>query len=94
MILLTGMVFYSWAEGWSLLDSLYFSVITLTTIGYGDLAPSQPISKVFTIVYIFFGLSLLAGFLNLLAKEREEIHFKRFGNKDEHNEPTDEIKNA
>ena len=79
VVLLTGMVFYSWVEGWSLLDSLYFSVITLTTVGYGDLAPSQPISKVFTIIYIFFGLSILATFLKLLAKEREEIHLRRFG---------------
>jgi len=31
-----GTVIYHFVEGWSWLDSLYFSVITLTTIGYGD----------------------------------------------------------
>jgi hypothetical protein len=36
--LASGAVFYRVAEGWSLFDSFYFSVITLTTIGYGDLS--------------------------------------------------------
>lgn len=37
---------------------LYFSVITLATVGYGDLHPTIPISKIFTIVYIFLGVGL------------------------------------
>ena len=39
--LISGTLFYRYAEGWSVLDSLYFSVITLTTVGYGDLSPSS-----------------------------------------------------
>jgi Ion channel len=34
--LVTGAMFYRLIEGWSLLDSFYFSVVTLITIGYGD----------------------------------------------------------
>lgn len=78
IILLTGTLFYNRIEGWSLLDSFYFSVITLTTIGYGDLTPTQPISKLFTICYIFIGLSILLAFINQLAGERLEIHSGRF----------------
>jgi hypothetical protein len=40
LTLVSGTLFYSQVEGWSLLDSLYFSIITLTTVGYGDLTPA------------------------------------------------------
>jgi hypothetical protein len=42
--LVFGTVFYWQAEGWSVLDSLHFSVTTLTTIDYGDLSPSTAAS--------------------------------------------------
>jgi voltage-gated potassium channel Kch len=63
-----GTVFYHQVEGWSWLDSFYFSVITLTTIGYGDFSPTQPLSKLFTIVFIFVGLGLFVLFLEKLAR--------------------------
>ena len=65
----TGTIFYSLQEGWSLVDALYFSVTTLTTVGLGDLAPATTIGKLFTIVYIFSGIGLLAGFINTVATE-------------------------
>lgn len=65
----TGTIFYSLQEGWSLVDALYFSVTTLTTVGLGDLAPTTTIGKLFTIVYIFTGIGLIAGFINTVATE-------------------------
>ena len=65
----TGTIFYSLQEGWSLVDALYFSVTTLTTVGLGDLSPATTIGKLFTIVYIFSGIGLLAGFINTVATE-------------------------
>lgn len=47
-----GTVIYHFVEGWSWLDSLYFSVITLTTIGYGDFSPQTDLGKIFTLLYI------------------------------------------
>jgi hypothetical protein len=88
--LLTGTIFYNRVEGWGLLDSLYFSVITLTTVGYGDLSPTTSASKLFTIIYIFFGLSLLLAFINLLAQDREGIHIARVGKHGNNAESTDE----
>jgi voltage-gated potassium channel Kch len=67
--LLTGTIFYSIAEGWSLVDALYFSVTTLTTVGLGDLVPTTTIGKLFTVVYIFSGLGLIASFLKTIAME-------------------------
>ena len=66
--LLSGTLFYRQVEGWGLLDSLYFSVVTLTTVGYGDLSPSTAAGKIFTILYIFVGLGIVLGFVNAVAE--------------------------
>lgn len=68
-LLLAGMVFYHQVEGWSWLDSLYFSLITLATVGYGDFAPQTPAGKVFTMIYIIVGIGLLAAFVRLLGDD-------------------------
>jgi len=68
-LLASGTVFYSGVEGWGVIDSLYFSVITLTTIGYGDLHPTTDLSKIFTIFYILIGIGVLVAFINKLAAE-------------------------
>jgi voltage-gated potassium channel len=72
LTLVSGTLFYSQVEGWSLLDSLYFSVITLTTVGYGDLTPATAAGKVFTIVYLFAGIGIILGFVNAIAKRSTE----------------------
>lgn len=64
---MSGTAFYASVEGWGLVDALYFSVITLTTVSYGDLAPTTPASKLFTIVYTLLGVGVLLGFVNKLA---------------------------
>ena len=62
-ILVVGTLFYHYVEGWNYLDSLYFSVICLTTVGFGDLAPSTDIGKIFTMFYILAGLGLILEFI-------------------------------
>jgi len=64
VILLVGTLAYHHLEGWDLVDSLYFSVITLTTIGYGDFSPQTTGGKIFTIFYIFIGLGMILSFLH------------------------------
>ena len=54
-----GTVYYSAAEGWSYVDSFYFSTITLTTIGFGDLAPTLPETRIFTAVYALLGIGVM-----------------------------------
>jgi voltage-gated potassium channel len=63
-----GTVFYRFVEGWSWLDSLYFCVITLATVGYGDFSPQTPLGKIFTMVYIFTGIGLLVAVFTRLAE--------------------------
>ena len=69
LTLLSGTLFYRAVKGWSLVDAFYFSVTTLTTVGLGDIAPSTAFGKLFTTVYIFAGLGLIAGFVNAVARE-------------------------
>ena len=65
-IVAAGTAFYSVIEGWSVVDSLYFTVITLTTIGYGDLTPTTDAAKIFTVFFVIIGVSFLLGFLNFI----------------------------
>jgi hypothetical protein len=65
-----GTVVYTLLEGWSPLDSLYFSVVTLATVGFGDLAPTTDAAKLFTVGYILVGIGILAAFVSELTKHR------------------------
>lgn len=71
-LLAIGTVVYHWLEGWSWVDSLYFSAVTLTTVGYGDLSPTTDAAKLFTVVYIFSGMTVIVTYLNarLLRRRR------------------------
>jgi NhaP-type Na+/H+ or K+/H+ antiporter len=65
-----GTVVYHWLEDWSWVDSLYFSVVTASTVGFGDLAPTKDSSKLFTIVYIVFAVSIIGTFLSVRFRAR------------------------
>ena len=61
-----GTVSYHYLEEWSWVDSIYFSVVTLTTVGFGDFAPQTDEGKIFTIFYIILGIGMILGFINAL----------------------------
>ena len=71
-LITVGSIFYRLVEGWSWVDSLYFTIVTLTTVGYGDLAPSGPGSKLFTVLLIFAGVGSILAFLDLLVRRTAE----------------------
>jgi hypothetical protein len=86
LVISIGVVFYVRVEGWSLLDAIYFCIVTLGTVGFGDITPTTDLGKVFTIFYVIFGLSIIGGFFatagrvfsgQLLEKEKAAREHKR-----------------
>ena len=68
-LLLTGTIFYWRTEDWTVIQALYFSVVTLTTVGYGDLHPTSAGTQIFTIIYILTGLGVFVALLASVADQ-------------------------
>ena len=66
--LLGGAFFYHHIEGLRWIDSFYFSTITLTTIGYGDITPETDLGKLFTMFYAVLGIGIIGAFANFFLK--------------------------
>jgi voltage-gated potassium channel len=68
-LVLTGTLFYWRFEDWTVVEALYFCVVTLTTVGYGDLSPTSAGTQIFTIVYILTGFGVLVALLTSVAEK-------------------------
>ena len=68
-LVLTGTLFYWRFEDWTVIEALYFCVVTLTTVGYGDLSPTSAGTQIFTIVYILTGFGVLVALLTSVAEK-------------------------
>ncbi|MEL6633247.1 MAG: potassium channel family protein [Bacteroidota bacterium] len=64
-----GTVLFHRLEPWTWIQSFYFCVVTITTVGFGDLTPSSEISRLFTAIYILVGVSVGLVTLSLLGSE-------------------------
>lgn len=52
---------------WTVLDAIYFCVITFTTVGYGDLLPHDPATRMFTAFYALVGVALIGFALGIIT---------------------------
>jgi voltage-gated potassium channel len=84
--LLFGAWAYHWLEGWSYLDGLYFCVVSLATVGYGDLTPTTPLARAFTILYIINGVAILLALFDRIRVVRG----RRVAGRQERREPKKE----
>eukprot|EP00591_Stephanopyxis_turris_P012852 CAMPEP_0195517050 /NCGR_PEP_ID=MMETSP0794_2-20130614/9536_1 /TAXON_ID=515487 /ORGANISM="Stephanopyxis turris, Strain CCMP 815" /LENGTH=343 /DNA_ID=CAMNT_0040645793 /DNA_START=42 /DNA_END=1073 /DNA_ORIENTATION=- len=73
-------------EKWSIVDSLYFSVVSFSTVGYGDITPETNAAKIFTIFFVLVGIAMLGVALGIMgeilmnAQEELDKQMKQQGN--------------
>jgi len=66
-IIVAGVIGYAVIEGWSFIDSLYMTVITITTVGYGEVHPLTTAGQIFSIFLIVGGVSGAVYILSAIA---------------------------
>jgi len=83
IIIFMGIFGYQVIEGWSWIDAFYMTVISLTTVGFGETHPLSDAGKIFTIILILSGigsfafvirsvsLEILSPFLDNVLKEKK-----------------------
>ena len=64
---LIGTFTYVLLEGWTPLDALYATIITMTTVGYGDLTPTTPAGRLFSIFFTLGAIGLASYAISSLA---------------------------
>lgn len=77
LLISAGTIFYMMVEDWSAVDALYFTVVTITTVGYGDLHPTTALSKLFTVVLLFAGIGLGIFVVTAIAESLRKGREKR-----------------
>lgn len=76
-IILIGTIVFQLSEWRRFLDALYFMIMTVTTIGYGDYVPITPIGKIIAIIFAIIGVPIFIGIVGLIFEAR----FKKSINK-------------
>jgi voltage-gated potassium channel len=67
-IIVLGSIGYVWIEGWSFFDGLYMTVITLTTVGFGEVHPLTKLGRAYTMVLLFAGMGVMLYVVTSLAR--------------------------
>jgi voltage-gated potassium channel len=76
-LIVIGAVFYHNVESWGWLDAFYFTVITLATVGFGDLSPETDVGKLFTIFYVLAGIGILVAFVDATVQRGSDRRRRR-----------------
>jgi voltage-gated potassium channel len=76
LVLLIGTMGYMGIEGWSPIDSLYMTIITITTVGFKEVHDVSPPGQVFTVFLIFMGMGIIAYALGMVAQIMVELQVR------------------
>jgi voltage-gated potassium channel len=72
ILIVIGTAGFYFIEGWNVLESFYTTVMTLTTIGYGDFAPKTRGGMLFTVMLVIFGVGTMLYTVGLVAQTMVE----------------------
>ena len=67
-MLFGGTAVFMYLEGWNFIDSLYVSMITLLTIGYGDMSPETDYGRFFCLFWLVFGFTYVGRVLSSISE--------------------------
>ena len=74
--LAVSVIFFSFIfqKDWTVIDSLYFAVVTFTSVGYGDIVPDTNGGKIFTIFFVLFGAVIVGVTVGILGENLLQAH--------------------
>lgn len=75
-IVLSGTLWYWLVEKWSLVDSAYMTIITLSTVGFGEIRELDERSRIFTMILILTGIAIFGYILNRFTEAISQGYFK------------------
>lgn len=67
LLISSGTIGYYVIEKWNILDSIYMTVIVLTTIGFHEVHPLSTNGRIFTIIFSIFGFISFIGIISLIS---------------------------
>jgi hypothetical protein len=68
LIACSGALVMGQLEDWRFTDALYFSIVSMATVGYGDFSPKTGLGKMFTIGFLFVGIGVFVLTVSTLAE--------------------------
>jgi len=76
LLILAAACFFCFYEGWTGVNAIYFSVVTLSTVGYGDITPTTEPGRLYSIFWIVIGVIALfhcvGALMNLIFETRNK----------------------
>jgi len=75
-VIITGTLWYRFVEGWTWEDATYMTVITLATVGYGEINPLQSRGRLFTITLILMGVISIGYIVNRFTEAVIQGYFQ------------------
>ena len=93
IIIIVGTFGYHLIEGWNFLESLYTTIQTISTVGYGDYTPQTGEGKLFTIILIVFGVGTMLYTVGMLAETMVEGRLRALAGKGKQEKMIEKMKN-